>query len=226
MRYVSKLSALAVFIGLATLAISQPAPKAASSTASNSTNPQPVNVTNSSIPVTQSGAWNVGIAGTPTVNVASLPPVNLNSASVQVANPSNNPIPTLNVDEPTTYPYAFQLCGGALSKCGYTQPTVPTSVNGAAVKRLVVEFVSGYCEIAPNTPAPAYAYLYTNSSSGLLVFFGLTSTPSPNIFTFGGLTKMYLNPGDNLVFTVEAAVGTTDSDWTCSASFQGYLATQ
>ena len=38
----------------------------------------PVTVTNPSLPVTQSGPWNVGISGTPTVNVGAMPAVSIN----------------------------------------------------------------------------------------------------------------------------------------------------
>lgn len=51
----------------------------------DNTHPVYVNVVNGTLAVTQSGSWNVGITGTPTVNIGTMP-------AVQVRNDINNPL--------------------------------------------------------------------------------------------------------------------------------------
>jgi hypothetical protein len=87
-----------------------------------------VNPASDPVPVTgnvkaiQSGAWNVGINGTPTVNVASAPPVNVNFPS------------TISVTNPFASP---------------SQP-VPLVVTGDTVDFVTILFNGSYLQVRPD----------------------------------------------------------------------------
>jgi hypothetical protein len=91
-------------------------------------NPVPVPVTGSTtvsgtIAATQSGTWNVGITGTPHVNVT---------------NPATAPVLFLNVNDPGRIPYQSQLLSTCpADECILTFPVVPTN------HRLVIQHFSG-----------------------------------------------------------------------------------
>jgi hypothetical protein len=86
----------------------------------NIVNPVPVPVTGSTtvsgaVAATQSGTWNVGITGTPNVNVK---------------NPATAPVLFLNVNDPGRIPYqSRQDCSGPLNSgnCSASWPPVPAN---------------------------------------------------------------------------------------------------
>jgi hypothetical protein len=134
MKQFSKLMLLTLGFGIlaGSLSLITSNPAGASSGAA------PVNIAQVSVPsvpvsgtvnATQSGTWNVGINGTPTVNLAS-------GASVNVSNPldsQNNPTPLAMLD--ATQPYddgcTVNFNGSKLASCPFH--TVP------AGKRLVIQ---------------------------------------------------------------------------------------
>jgi hypothetical protein len=93
----------------------------------NIVNPLPVPVTGSTtvsgtVAATQSGAWNVGITGTPNVNVT---------------NPATAPVLFLNVNDPGRVPYQSSKSANCSNgRCQATFPAVPSQ------HRLVVQHFS------------------------------------------------------------------------------------
>jgi hypothetical protein len=71
----------------------------------------------------QSGPWNVGIIGTPTVNV----------------NPTGNAQPGRNIDEPGRVPYQAFIHAGASNQAVF--PAIPTG------KRLIIEHLSAFANV-------------------------------------------------------------------------------
>jgi hypothetical protein len=104
----------------------------------NIVNPVPVPVTGSttvsgSVAAMQSGAWNVGINGTPNVNVT---------------NPATAPALFLNVNDPGRIPYQSELSSTCpADECFLTFPVVPTN------HRLVIQHFSGEITFS-GAPAP------------------------------------------------------------------------
>jgi hypothetical protein len=113
---------------------SQPVPTAAQGTTAVTgnvgiTGTPNVNVTNSpTVQAQQSGPWTVGISGTPTVNIG-------NSPTVQVASSASNPVFVRDVNN------AVQPFHITLETAGVNTFLVP------AGKRLVIEDVSGYAQV-------------------------------------------------------------------------------
>src|SRR5215470_540884 len=100
--------------------------------------PLPVAVTGSTtisgtVNAAQSGAWNVGITGTPVVNVT---------------NTNKSPLFARDVDNPAQQPFAFALCAPSspAGPCPSSSFTIPsTTATGQPVQRFVLEYVSGVC---------------------------------------------------------------------------------
>ncbi len=118
----------------------------------------------------QSGAWNVGILGTPSVSLVGTPVVSLAAGGgVSVANAvdgSGNPIPLLirDADNPARQPF-ITTCQGLtpmsannLGTCSFT--TVP------AGKRFVVETATGGCQAPSGSKLFQLAAGVFNSTSG------------------------------------------------------------
>src|SRR5262245_51844829 len=121
--------ALAVTLALTPQHTSAAAP-ASSQVQVVNTSAQPVPV-NGTVGATQSGAWNVGINGTPTVTIGNAPTA---------------PIPTRNVDEYDRQPFqqsiAVQLMAGE-------QSDISSTITVPAGKRLVIENVAGQVVVPP-----------------------------------------------------------------------------
>src|SRR5215210_5150461 len=105
----------------------------------NVVNTPTVNVGNTpTVNAQQSGAWNVGITGTPTVNLA--------NNSVQVSNPATNPVPVRDVDEEARQPFQELR----LVEFGETDNNADTLFNPIPPgKRLVIEHVSAIASLPP-----------------------------------------------------------------------------
>ncbi len=115
--------------------------------AATATGGAPVTVLNPSLAVTQSGPWNVGINGTPNVNIGT-PTVNLGAGNtvgingtVQVASSSSSPMLVKDVNSPALNPFYLDLAAapGITSQHNFTidaQAPVP------AGQRLVLEDIS------------------------------------------------------------------------------------
>lgn len=181
------------------------------------------------------------------------------AALVQVTNNSANPVPTY--DSGTRFEaslcYFFGPVSTALNACAadanantFKVPTVTSA--GAAVKRLVVDNVSGVCssfnnpslfiktailsgpfvpDSVPNSegafthyvPIIGAPYSYVNDPSSP---YPLSSVPETD-YSYGQTTHFAFNPGDTVTMYLEyfyTSVGAQDAF--CVARVDGYLATE
>ncbi len=125
-------------------------------------------------------------------------PQNPPSAPVTVVNTSTNPVPVniTNLESPAT-PFQAQLCRAVadISTCG----SLPDILTVPAGKRLVVEFVNGFCEVLGSTTTLQYVQLRTAIGSEYANhYFTLTPVSPPvatgNRYTFTQQTRIYADP--------------------------------
>jgi hypothetical protein len=147
--------------------------------------PIPLPVTGA-VAVTQSGTWNVGLTGTPNVNVA---------------NPATAPALFLNVNDPGRIPYQSTLAASfcQLARCQATFTAVP------ALHRLVIQHFSGFAEFSA-LPSGASAVLSTLPLSFFNAFILPTPVPAANGFEvdFDQPAQLYYDAGQQPVATVNA----------------------
>lgn len=203
----------------------------------------PVRVTNTPLPVQGSVnavITNPSVPVSGTVNVSSLPAVQLSGTpAVTVENADTSPVPIRDVDHPANEPFSASLCtfnsvisGTSCESFYQDRVTVPTTSSGKTVKRLVIEFVSGICDIPhPDT------YLFNLS---LLIGLGEAIPPSRNHYLVpvsvpnlsGGpkqyastqQTRIYANPGQSV--TIDWGVRGGDLRAVCHFTLEGSLITQ
>lgn len=182
----------------------------------------------------------------------------ITAALVQVTNTSANPVP--QQEAATRFQAAVCVVFGTISTATNTCPAptntasfaVPTTTStGAAVRRLVVENVSGYCSnygnnalvlkwvrlrggFAPDSVSNGLGtfthyvpvgvpYSYINDAS-----WGPPITNQPeNDYSFGQTTNFSFNPGDNVTFETEGFLPSASGaqDFFCVGRVEGYLVT-
>ena len=178
----------------------------------------------------QSGAWNVGILGTPSVSLVGTPVVSLAAGGgVSVANAvdgSGNPIPLLirDADNPARQPF-ITTCQGLtpmsannLGTCSFT--TVP------AGKRFVVETATGGCQAPSGSKLFQLAAGVFNSTSGreaVISVLPVITGPfnGTDNFVMNSSQRFYVDPGDTPGFSF----GSTDTSGStfCFFTLSGYL---
>lgn len=178
-------------------------------------NSKDVNVVNTpTVLAQQSGAWNVGITGTPTVNLA--------NNSVQVNNPATNPVLVRDVDISARQPVqveGFVSVGIGQSSNGKVIYTVPVG------KRLVVEFVSAEGDVR-NTQSPRFQILTAFDDE--FVIHTLTSTlqgqgsPTSTHHNVSQLVRFYAQPLSNVIFNFGRSF-MVDGDARAAVTLSGYL---
>jgi hypothetical protein len=165
--------------------------------------PLPVSGT---VAATQSGAWNVGILGSP---------------NVTVANPSGNPVQVRDVNEasqPVAAPGGLPFQGGTSSVL-LPLYTVP------AGKRLVIEYFSAECFLpAAQTAVASVRY---PSAGGILLQHWLTMSPPAAsgffpLTSFGGPLRAHVDPGSLVEAIVVTNANVTDQS-RCNATISGHL---
>lgn len=172
------------------------------------------------VAASQNGTWNVGINGTPTVNVANL-------GNIQLSNTAANPLNVRDIDNPALQP--FSLIVGCQFQNGECDTNVFTVPNG---KVLVIEDFSGSCSYsgtslseailisdqrASNIPAVAKAQAVAD----------ITNTPVPSgqiQGIFGRALRLYAQPGESVSASMESFHGVTSG--LCRANLNGYLVNQ
>jgi hypothetical protein len=175
-----KILVIALGFGLLSAAVSSIPTRSAAASGS-----APVTVVNTPLPVNgtvqaqQGGPWNVGISGTPIVNVASLPPVSLGgNVNAAVSNPVGNagPVPLIIQDSANSTRTAFDVTGtcsfNGTAGCSIT-PLL--SVPGGDIAE--IESVSGGCSNGPGESLSDTHIVFTGSSSLSYSFFIPTQIP-------------------------------------------------
>jgi hypothetical protein len=158
------------------------------------------------------------------------------AALVQVTNTSANPVPNLDVNTPAEQPFETILCtsvGVFAGECPSSEPSefvVPsTTTDGATVKRLVIENVSGSCAIGATTQVLGMGIDTTigeNTVNGLSTVQTLVpvlgSSPGKGA-VYGQAARLYADPG--AIVGMEPFVGGS-TDLICGANVNGYLVTK
>jgi len=144
-RSLTALIGILILVGIVTFALPRNARSAnATSSSAPTTQTQNVNVVNTpTVTAQQSGPWNVGINGTPTVAVSNFPTttsVGIDGSANTVKVDTTNPLPVQDVDNPARHPFAFLSVreGADLNQL----PTALFSVHVPDHQRLVIEQVS------------------------------------------------------------------------------------
>jgi hypothetical protein len=179
--------------------------------------------------VTVTNTPNVNVVNTPTVSatINGTPTVNVGgSVNATIANTVANPLPALNVNDPGAQPYEKLLCVSTPQSCSPNSVQPPlTTTSGAAVKRLVIEEVSGNCVV--NSGVVLWVELSVtgnstvngdNYSGNLFVPHG---TGAGN-FVYSARTRIYVDPGAE----IQAYFSPTGGEGACSMHMNGYLVTQ
>jgi len=192
----------------------------------NIVGPLPVPVTlgsttvSGTVAATQSGTWNVGINGTPNVNVT---------------NPATAPMLFLNVNDPGRIPYQSVqsvqsgTCGGfgPPEVCIFSFPTVPAN------HRLAVQHVSIHLQASGNPIPPGIGMMVT--LDGVMVT--PTSTNATNFTSFPGTVipvgssfavvdqpvLAYLDAGVQPSLSVYIEVNSATNSFNGSATLTGYM---
>jgi hypothetical protein len=168
-------------------------------------NPLPLPVTgnvnaavNGTVAAQQSGAWNVGITGTPNVNIGNYP-ATLTGASVPVSGSVNanvtfpQNLPVYNLDDRGRIPYQSTVdmvgkCPNVSNpvECSFSFPVVP------AGHRLVVEHVSGLIQTTPTPPFIAVTFFAPRSVGGLVANFLVPSVDFNGFEAIGAFDRQVL----------------------------------
>jgi hypothetical protein len=193
------------------LVVSLVQPKRAEGVGPNST--QNVNVTNPSLSVnaSQSGTWNVGITGTPSVNVG--------TPTVTIGNPATSPVLVRDLDSPARNPFQVEVCSGTLPYC----PGIPDRFNVPVGQEFVVEYVSGKCE----GPAGKVSLAFDNaagSQTGANWLNDLTIADTTGV-RFGQVVHIYADPRTQLAFGTYFFGGPGQGRQGCDISLSGYMVT-
>src|SRR5215470_3595655 len=193
--------------------------------------PLPVPVTggvsatvNGTVGAQQTGNWSVGIAGTPTVNVASV------NGSVPVVNVTgvlgSLPLVTLDALASPTAPFQKALClvaGVSPLPFGCSGVPfafqVPDGVQGNP-QRLVIEYVSGNCTALPSLEGGLSVSLLTVAGGQQVGHAFAVVSNGSNTLTFGQRTKIYADPDSQVLLEGNLQGGLS---FGCMAAISGYL---
>lgn len=208
---------------------SSPSASAASGAPVNIVSPLPVPVSGT-VASTQSGLWNVGIAGTPTVaaaqsgswsvGISGTPTVNLNNSVA-------NPVIVRDADNPAQQPFVQFLCLqlAPLSGCG----SLPSRFNVPAGQTFVIEQVSGQCNTTDTAnPILAIQVDAELNSTGYIYEIPMQSFPGRGQ-TYGlKETRIYASvpSGSSLVQLGFPFFSVLPNNYECDVTLSGYLVKQ
>jgi hypothetical protein len=153
----------------------------------------------------QGGPWNVGLLGTPSVNIA-------NSPSVSLSNSAAQPLFFVNVGEPGRSPYQYfavvpvpGCSGSSRESCRLNTPVVPGG------KRLVVEHITGLVQF---DRVPAQVNISVSyQSGGQILSFDLQNLAVANSFERSVL--FYIDGNQSYGFSV---LGDLNSNYAAGAT--------
>jgi hypothetical protein len=177
-------------------------------------NVQSVNVTNPSLAVTQSGSWNVGISGTPTVNLGSATSVGINgTANVEIVRDAEN--------AGDAFQAALCIDAGGGS-CG----AVPIQVHVPLGNILVIDYISGECETGFQAGSAVTDLLIGTNVGGHFLNhrFGNFNIGAGTHFAAGTMTRLYSGPDSNVILGANFVNG--DPNDHCDVTISGHLVPQ
>jgi hypothetical protein len=155
----------------------------------------------------QSGAWNVGIAGTPNVAAAQNGRWNVGITGTPNVNVTND-VAVRNVDEKGRVPYmqgAFQTCSAGNTFCDMSFPAVPAGM------RLVVEHVSANIGVTAGSSIKG-TFLLAN---GMVFSLPGRAMATPTLVGVNEQVLAYYEAGQvpvyRVVFSAASASGTATS---------------
>ncbi|HEY1272159.1 MAG TPA: hypothetical protein VGF08_09255 [Terriglobales bacterium] len=176
---------------------------------------------------------------------ASLPVRVTNTPAVTVGNPvtvgnnSSNPVSTRDADHPANEPFSVHLCAfndfDGVSPCEgvHRSAAVPTTRSGKTVKRLVIEYVSGKCEMSRADTFLLSIELGVDEglASERIHYLVPVSVPNvsggPNMYAIAQQTRIYVDPGQNVGIGLELRGASADNwDTVCHFQVEGSLITQ
>jgi len=131
---------------------------------------------------------------------------------VQVTNGSASAIPVRDLNTGAQQPIQFALLPhSSTSKTATFTYTVPNN------KRLVIEY---YSAALNQYPVGGYAYVTLETSIGISTNYWTVVPNSATVVSFNQMTRMYADPGTDVIAQVSANTGTS-----CSATVNiaGYL---
>jgi hypothetical protein len=144
------------------------------------------------VAATQSGTWNVGLVGVPSVNIANAPAVNLSNTAAaplfvrNMDDHGRNAYQSVNVVQPGN-------CSG--QSCFFLAPRVP------AGHRLVVEHVSGSVTLALNSKPNLISIDVDNASgTGILGFSLPPPYPPGGVISFERSVLFYVDENQPYIF--------------------------
>ena len=167
------------------------------------------NITNTTVPV----SGTVAVSSLPAVTLGGTPTVNAHVTD-------STPLSVQEVFNPAALPFNMKLCDSNFGECSPSLTntfTVPTTVGGISVKRLVIEYVSASCSVTPSDGAVLEFSVSVNVGSGGPVYdftpFTVLTTSSGSTFRYqsvAGVTRIYANPGDVILAAVQGFTGGTN----------------
>jgi hypothetical protein len=204
----------------------------------------PVKITNTPLPIQGSVNAVITNASVPvsgTVNVNSLPAVQLSGTpTVTVGNAETSPVLTRDVDRPSNEPFSPGICMfndfDGVNPCEsnlHSGFVVPSTTSGKTVKRMVIEFVSGSCEMSRSDTFLLSLELGIDATlaSGRTHYLVPVSVPNvsggPNFYAIAQQTRIFVNPGQTVSIGAGLRGASADQwDMVCHFQVEGSLITQ
>lgn len=182
-------------------------------------NIQSVNVANPSLAVTQSGSWNVGISGTPTVNLGS-------SASVGISGTPGMAI--VRDEENARDAFHTTLCidpgNGDCTSIFNGNPG--TNFHVPLGNILVIDYISGECNTSfqPGSAVTDVSVGTNVNSHFVNHHFGNFNIGAGTHFAAGAMTRLYSGPDSNVILNASFVVNSlSDPGNHCDVTISGHM---
>lgn len=191
------------------------------------TQTQNVNVVNTpTVSAQQNGTWNVGINGIPAVTVSNFPAttnVGINTSANTVKIDTSNPLAVRDMDNPTRQ--VFRKSVFVSLPDGTSFAAVDPGISAPTGKHLVIEAISASGNI-PSGQKYGCSLNITDQFAQVVFDLDLSLTLQGTfgpIDTFQGntITRVYVEPGDNVAFDVFRTAGAGAAGM--RVSFSGYF---
>lgn len=190
-----------------------PGPRVAAS------NIQSVNVANPSLAVTQSGSWNVGISGTPTVNLGS-------AASVGISGTPN--VAIVRDEENAHDVFQTTLCidpgNGDCTSLFNVNPG--TNFHVPLGNILVIDYISGECNTSFQAGSAVTDLAVGTNAGGHFNnhHFANFNIGAGTHFAAGAMTRLYSGPDSNVILNASFVVNSlSDPGNHCDVTISGHL---